>query len=83
MNLPEEHSRKARYRAAWISLLAVMAVHHLYGCSSQQVYGAGQAWQLQECSKIMDAQERNRCMSSANTSYDEYKRQTEATKTGQ
>jgi hypothetical protein len=52
----------------------------LAGCSSQQAYGAGQAWQRTECSKISDLQERNRCLSSANTSYDDYKRQADAAK---
>jgi hypothetical protein len=59
---------------------ALMSLTSLLGCSSQQLYGAGQAWQQQECSKIMDSQERGRCMASANTSYEEYKRQTEAAK---
>ena len=49
-------------------------------CSSQQAYGAGQAWQRMECSKINDAQDRSRCMASTNTSYEEYKRQAEAAK---
>lgn len=52
----------------------------LAGCSSQQLYGGGQAWQQQECSKLMDAQERNRCMASAKRSYDEYRREAEAAK---
>jgi hypothetical protein len=51
-------------------------------CSSQQAYGAGQAWQRLECSKINDAQERSRCMASSSTSYEEYKRQAEAAKSG-
>jgi hypothetical protein len=52
------------------------------GCSSPQAYGAGQAWQRNECYKINDAQERSRCLASASTSYEEYKRQTEAAKSG-
>ena len=52
------------------------------GCSTQQAYGAGQAWQRQECSKINDAQERSRCMASASTSYDDYKRQADGAKAG-
>jgi len=51
-------------------------------CSSQQAYGAGQAWQRLECSKIKDTQERSRCMASSSTSYEEYKRQAEAAKSG-
>lgn len=54
----------------------------LFGCSSQQAYSTGQAWQRQECSKIMDSQERSRCMASANASYEDYRRQTEAAKAG-
>lgn len=52
----------------------------LSSCSSQQVYGAGQAWQRNECYKIVDAQEHGRCMASTSMSYDEYKRRTEAAK---
>ena len=48
------------------------------GCSSQQAYGVGQAWQRNECYKIGDAQERGRCLASSSTSYDEYKRQSDA-----
>jgi len=42
------------------------------------MYGAGQGWQRQECIKINDMQERNRCMASVSMSYDEYKRQVDA-----
>jgi hypothetical protein len=66
------------------SILAVAACLFgavvLQACSSQQIYGAGQAWQHLECSKINDTQERNRCMASASTSYEEYRRQAEAAK---
>jgi hypothetical protein len=66
---------------ATLSSMAFLALA-LHGCSSQQAYGAGQAWQRQECSRINDAQERNRCMASASTSYDDYKRQAEAARSG-
>jgi hypothetical protein len=58
--------------------LAVLALPFLAACSTEQVYGAGQAWQKAECSRIIDAQERSRCMASTNTSYEDYKRQQEA-----
>ncbi len=52
------------------------------GCSSQQIYGVGQSWQRQECNKINDTQDRNRCMASASTSHDDYTRQAESAKSG-
>ncbi len=52
------------------------------GCSSQQLYGVGQSWQRQECNRINDTQDRNRCMASANTSHDDYTRQAESAKSG-
>jgi hypothetical protein len=52
----------------------------IHACSTQQLYGAGQAWQRQECNKIQDVQERNRCMASTQTSYEDYKRQSEITR---
>jgi len=55
-------------------LLIVLTVA-AHGCTSQQLYGSGQAWQKQECSKVMDAQQRARCMDSAARSYEEYRRE--------
>jgi hypothetical protein len=42
------------------------------GCSSQQLYGVGQAWQRNECFKVADQQERSRCLASTSTSYEQY-----------
>jgi hypothetical protein len=59
---------------------AISAAACLSGCSTAQAYGAGQAWQRIECSKLNDAQERTRCMASTSTSYEDYQRQVEAAK---
>lgn len=66
-------------RAAVVCFI-FLAASGLQACSSQQVYAAGQGWQRNECFKISDTQERSRCLASASTSYDEYKRQAEAGK---
>jgi membrane protein DedA with SNARE-associated domain len=59
-------------------------VHHLTilvtgllgaACSSQQTYASGQTWQRNECNKIIDMQERQRCVARANDSYDTYQKQ--------
>lgn len=50
------------------------------GCSSRQAYASGQAWQRNECNKLVDMQERQRCMSKANASYESYQRQAEEAK---
>lgn len=60
------------------ALLALPLMAALASCSSQQLYGVGQAWQRNECFKISDQQERSRCLSSASTSYEQYKREATA-----
>jgi hypothetical protein len=50
----------------------------LSGCSSRMVYQSVQGWQQQECRKLPDAAERQRCLDSTAGSYDEYQRQREA-----
>ncbi|MFZ1852405.1 MAG: hypothetical protein WAU15_09360 [Nitrosomonas sp.] len=50
------------------------------GCTTQQLYNTGQAWQRNECNKFIDQQERSRCLSSTNTSYETYKQQSHADK---
>jgi hypothetical protein len=76
-----ELKNRAVARRATVSAMTLLSLA-LHGCSSQQAYGAGQAWQRQECARISDAQERSRCMASASTSYEDYKRQAEAAKGG-
>lgn len=60
-----------------LSLLTLALVFNLAACSGQQAYGVGQAWQRHHCFQIDDARERSRCLESAETSYQQYKRQSE------
>jgi hypothetical protein len=59
------------------SVLVLLAVSSLPACTAEQVYGSGQAWQQNQCGKIPDKAEYDRCMSKANTTYDSYRRHTE------
>ena len=58
----------------WIARVIVLAAT---GCTSKQAYDTGQAWQRRECNKIVDQNERDRCLDGVNTPYEDYKRQTE------
>jgi len=60
-------------------LLPLLAVAQLLaGCSSEQAYSAGQNWQRNQCTRIPDRAEYDRCMADASRSYDSYKRETGA-----
>ena len=50
------------------------------GCSWQLAYYTGQAWQRSSCTRLVEQTERDRCLSNANMSYDDYRRQTEGAK---
>ncbi len=50
------------------------------GCSSQQLYATGQAYQRNQCYKIPDDAGRESCLERAGKSYDEYKRETDETR---
>ena len=76
MTPPRSGFSRCRLAGVLPGLLAGLLA--LAGCSSQQLYGAGQGWQQQECQRLADAQERQRCMSSASRSYEEYRREAEA-----
>ena len=54
----------------------LFAILVLAGCSAEQGYNAGQAWQRNQCSRIADKAEYDRCMASASMSHDTYKRET-------
>lgn len=59
-------------------LAALLLPLLLSACSGRNAYSIGQAWQRNQCFKLDDAQERSRCLSTANTQYEDYKRQTES-----
>ena len=65
---------------AMLVVFSLLPVSLLPACTAEQAYGTGQAWQQNQCSRIPDKAEADRCMSRANTSYDSYKRQTESEK---
>ena len=52
----------------------------LPACTAEQAYGTAQAYQRNQCGRLPDKAEFDRCMSGANTTYDSYKRQTEPEK---
>jgi hypothetical protein len=60
------------------TLMSVALLCSLAACSSQQLYGAGQSWQRNECLKLADDQARSRCLSGASAPYEQYKRDAEA-----
>ncbi len=64
----------------FLILASLMLAALLAGCSSEQFYASGQDWQRNECNKLLDSQERGRCLKNADTSYDRYKRQAESLK---
>lgn len=51
------------------------------GCTAQQLYSTGQSWQRNECIRMLDQLERERCLSNANTPYETYKKQSGPTDT--
>lgn len=62
--------------AARIAALCVALV----GCTAQQAYSTGQAWQRNECQKMADATARSRCLEAAGLSGEAYRREAEAAK---
>jgi hypothetical protein len=66
--------------AARQALVGALAGAVLAGCSAQQWYGSGQAWQRQACDRLVDGRERERCLERAGEPYDAYRRSVEAAK---
>ena len=56
--------------------MLLFAVLILAGCSAEQAYHAGQGWQRNECARIPQKAEYDRCMAGASGSYESYKRET-------
>ena len=54
----------------------LFAILVLAGCSGEQAYNTGQAWQRNQCARVADKAEYDRCMAGASGSYESYKRET-------
>ena len=67
-------------KAVIAAATVLTAVASVSGCSAQQGYASAQAFKRNQCSKIVDAQERIRCLREADTSYDTYQKASESTK---
>lgn len=50
------------------------------GCTWQQAYSAGQGWQRNACNRLVEETERERCLSNANMSYEDYRSRTNGAK---
>jgi hypothetical protein len=60
---------------ATFALLALTAFC-VTGCSIEQAYYTAQGWQRNQCNKIPDKADFDRCMSQSQTSYESYEQQT-------
>ena len=47
----------------------------LSGCSWQQAYYVTQSWQQGQCQRLVDGNERDRCLANARMSYSDYRQQ--------
>jgi hypothetical protein len=56
---------------------ALLAAWLISGCTTQQAYSTAQAWQRNQCGKLPDKADFDRCMSQTQTTYESYKQQTE------
>lgn len=68
-------------RSRSLALVAALAATGAFmtACSSRQLYGAGQAWQQNECRRL-PAPQQQRCLSSNAMTFEEYQKQTGAAK---
>jgi len=57
--------------------IATAALAVATGCTTQQLYSTGQSWQRNQCTRLMDQQERERCLANASASYETYKKQSD------
>jgi hypothetical protein len=61
-------------------LATLLACTTAASCSTEQTYASGQSWQQGQCNKIIDMQERERCMAPTRQPYDRYQKQADGLK---
>jgi hypothetical protein len=81
-NLPARYSRDKSLLMNAIGfctrVVASLLVPALSACSTEALYGTTQAWQRNQCERLMDRGDRERCLSRTAVPYEQYKRAAEA-----
>jgi len=86
INLPNVRRRELRSsletRGAKVTIrplrlaLSIAIVSGVFcGCSTQQAYYVVRAWQQGQCQRLVDDNERDRCLANARMSYSDYREQ--------
>jgi hypothetical protein len=68
-------ARMLRLTCLIVTAAAILSVAS--ACTWQQAYSSGQGWQRNACNRLVEQTERERCLSNANMSYEDYRRQTD------
>jgi hypothetical protein len=63
----------SRFAIAFLIVLGAVS-----GCTSQQMYATGQSYQRNQCERLPDMGERQRCLEKASMSHEEYQRETQS-----
>jgi len=74
LNLSALLAGPGRSRTASLLLVAGLAA----GCGPEQIYNAAAGWRRNECYKIGDLEQRERCLKEADRPYDAYRGRTGA-----
>lgn len=53
----------------------ILAATFLSACTADQMYGSAHGWHANQCNKIPDRSDAERCLANAPQTYDSYKRQ--------
>jgi len=72
LNLPTGRRAARRARAATVLVLLIAAAAAGAGCSTRHLYDNVQGWQHQQCLRVTDLTERERCRRSSARSYEQY-----------
>lgn len=64
--------------ASTSKLLIGIALFMLAGCSWQQAFLSAQGWQRNQCYRLPEQIDRERCLANSSMSYDDYRRDTQA-----
>ena len=60
-------------RPRWALAALLLAVAAAGGCTSEQIYNSAQGWRRNECYKLADLEQRDRCLAEANRPFDAYR----------